>query len=67
MNSDQVKGAAKEVAGKIQKNVGDLTNNHSQQAEGLAREVAGKIQKGYGDLKENVKDAANDAEKASKQ
>ena len=28
---NQIKGAAKEVAGQVQKNVGDVTDNHSQE------------------------------------
>jgi uncharacterized protein YjbJ (UPF0337 family) len=60
MNKDQVKGAAKEVEGKIQKNVGEATDNASQQAKGLGKEAAGKVQKNYGDAKEDIKDANKD-------
>jgi uncharacterized protein YjbJ (UPF0337 family) len=60
MNKDQVKGAAKEVEGKIQKNVGDATDNASQQAKGLGKEAAGKVQKNYGDAKEDIKNADKD-------
>lgn len=56
MNKDQVKGAAKETEGKLQKNVGDATDNLSQQAKGIGKEVAGKVQKNFGDAKEDVKD-----------
>jgi uncharacterized protein YjbJ (UPF0337 family) len=56
MNRDQVKGRAKEVAGKVQKEVGKATGNISQQAKGLAKEAVGKVQK-------NVGDARDDAEK----
>ena len=57
MNKDQIKGAAKEAEGKVQKNVGDATDNASQQAKGLGKEVAGKVQKNFGDAKEDVKDS----------
>ena len=39
---NQVKGAAKEVAGKVRKNVGDLTDNHSEEFKGAAKELEGK-------------------------
>jgi len=60
MNKDQVKGAAKEVAGKVQKNTGAAIGSTSQQGKGMAREVAGKAQKNLGDARETVKDAAKD-------
>ena len=56
MNKDQVKGATKEVAGKVQKNVGEAVGSTEQQAKGMAREAAGKVQKNLGDAKEAVKD-----------
>ncbi|MES2980391.1 MAG: CsbD family protein [Pseudomonadota bacterium] len=56
MNRDQVKGAAKEVAGEIQEQAGKLVGSREQEAKGHAREQEGKIQKGVGDVKENVKD-----------
>jgi len=55
MNKDQVKGGAKEAAGKVQKNVGDVVGSEKQQVKGAVREAAGKVQKGYGDAKEAAK------------
>jgi uncharacterized protein YjbJ (UPF0337 family) len=46
MNRDQVKGTAKNVAGKVQRKVGELTGNKTQQAKGAAKQVEGKVQKG---------------------
>ncbi len=57
MNKDQVKGAAKDVAGKLQQKAGKLVGNERQQAKGLAKQVSGKLQKGVGDLREALKDA----------
>jgi uncharacterized protein YjbJ (UPF0337 family) len=57
MNKDQVKGTAKDVAGKIQEGAGKLVGSKSQQAKGLAKQVAGKSQKDFGNGKEAVKDA----------
>lgn len=57
MNKDQVKGAAKDVAGKVQEGIGRAVNSPEQEAKGLAKQAEGKTQKAYGDVKEAVKDA----------
>ncbi|MES1982137.1 MAG: CsbD family protein [Pseudomonadota bacterium] len=56
MNKDQVKGVAKDVAGKVQQKAGELTGSKTQQAKGLGKQVAGKTQKAVGDAKEITKD-----------
>jgi uncharacterized protein YjbJ (UPF0337 family) len=55
-NKDQVKGAAKDIGGKIQEEAGKLIGSREQEAKGLKRQAEGKIQKGVGDLKEAVAD-----------
>ncbi len=55
MNKDQVKGTAKDIAGKVQEKVGKVTGSTSQQVKGLAKQVTGKMQKGAGDVEETVK------------
>jgi uncharacterized protein YjbJ (UPF0337 family) len=57
MNKDQVKGVAKNIAGKVQEQVGKLVGSKEQQAKGLGSQVAGKAEKVYGDAKEVIKDA----------
>ncbi len=57
MNKDQVKGTAKNVAGKVQEEAGKLVGSKEQQAKGVAKQVAGKTQNGVGDVKEAVKDS----------
>lgn len=57
MNTDQVKGAVKEVAGKVQQKTGEVINSPEQQVKGAAKQVEGNVQKNYGDAKEAVKDA----------
>jgi len=55
MNKDQAKGAAKDVAGKVQETAGRATGNASQQAKGLAKQGEGKVQKTAGDAKNALK------------
>jgi len=57
MNRDQVKGAAKEVAGKVQQKVGEVTGNRPQQAKGAAKQVEGKVQKGVGNIEHRLDQA----------
>ena len=59
MNKDQIKGAAKEIAGKAQRQLGDAVDSPEQQAKGMAREAEGKLQKNIGNARETVKDEAD--------
>ena len=52
MHKDQVKGAAKEMAGSMKQAAGKATGNKRMQAEGAAERVEGKIQKGVGAAKD---------------
>lgn len=66
VNKNQVKGAIKDAAGKVQKEAGKLIGNPSQEAKGLQKQVEGKAEKAWGDVKEvvkNAKDALKDAVK----
>lgn len=55
MNKDQIKGIVKDIAGKVQEEVGKLVGNKEQQTKGLGKQVSGKIEKIYGDAKEDIK------------
>jgi uncharacterized protein YjbJ (UPF0337 family) len=56
MNKDQVKGAAKDVVGKVQEQAGKLVGSKEQQVKGLSKQITGKAQKGLGDVKQAVED-----------
>ena len=56
MNTDQVKGAVKDAAGKVQSKTGEITCSREQQAKGMAKQAEGKTQKKVGDAKEVLKD-----------
>lgn len=57
MNSNQIKGAVKDAAGKVQRKTGEATGDLSQQAKGAARQVAGKAQKAVGDVQDTARKA----------
>ena len=56
MNKNQVKGVAKDVAGKVQEQAGKLVGSKQQQIKGLSKQISGKAQKGVGDLEQALKD-----------
>jgi len=62
MDKDEIKGKAKDVAGRVQRQVGEWTGDEEQQAKGLGKQAEGKIQNAFG----KVKDAARDANDESK-
>ena len=57
MNSDQIKGTVKDVAGKAQRKLGEAIGSTEQQVKGAATQVEGKLQKAVGDTREALKDA----------
>jgi uncharacterized protein YjbJ (UPF0337 family) len=60
MNKDEIKGSVKDVAGKAQQKVGELTGSETQQIKGLKNQAEGKIQKGVGHVKEALDDAKDE-------
>jgi uncharacterized protein YjbJ (UPF0337 family) len=56
MNKDQVKGVAKDVAGKLQEQAGKLVGSKEQQIKGLSKQISGKVQKAVGDIEQSVED-----------
>ncbi len=54
MNKDQVKGAVKDAAGKVQRKAGEAMGSNKQQAKGMAKQAEGKMQKAAGDMKDSA-------------
>jgi uncharacterized protein YjbJ (UPF0337 family) len=57
MNKNQVKGAVKDIAGKVQEEAGKLVGSKEQQVKGLNKQISGKAEKTYGDVKAAIKHA----------
>ena len=57
MKKEHVKGAVKDVAGKVQQKTGELTGSEKQQFKGLKNQVEGKIDKAVGDVKDAFEEA----------
>ncbi len=58
MNKNQVEGSVKDVAGKVQQKIGDVTGNMNQQVKGVAKQIEGTFQKSVGDVEQAVDDDA---------
>ena len=57
INKDQVKGRAKEAAGKVQEVAGKALGNAGQEAKGKLNKNVGAAQAKYGDVKRDLKDS----------
>jgi len=59
MDKDRVEGKVKDVAGRVERQVGEWTGDSEKQAHGAAKQAEGKLQNTWG----KVKDAARSATK----
>jgi uncharacterized protein YjbJ (UPF0337 family) len=57
MHKDQIKGAAKDMAGSAKEGIGKAMGNDRMAAEGAAERVQGKMQKGVGGMKDAARNA----------
>jgi uncharacterized protein YjbJ (UPF0337 family) len=64
MDSDRIKGSAKELGGKMEETAGHVMGNDEARADGVARQIEGKGQNLYGQAKDGLRDTANLAEQA---
>jgi len=56
MNTDQIKGTAKDIAGKAQRKIGESIGSTDQQVKGALKQAEGKAQKAAGNVREAAKD-----------
>jgi len=54
-----VKGKAKDIAGRVERQAGEWTGDSESQAKGTAKQVAGKLQNAWGKAKDATQDAAD--------
>ena len=67
MDTDRIKGTAKETVGKAEASVGEAVGDDSTQATGRVRQAAGAAQDVYGQAKDTLEDSfANVSESAGK-
>ena len=61
MNSDQIKGAIDDAAGRAKRQVGEWTGDTGAQVDGAAQQVKGKAEKAVGNVKDAVRGSTSDA------
>jgi len=66
MNKDRVEGKVKDVAGRVERQAGEWTNDPKMQVKGAAKQAEGKVQNAWGNAKDSAKQAADDASATSK-
>jgi uncharacterized protein YjbJ (UPF0337 family) len=62
MDKDRVEGKVKDIAGRVQRQVGEWTGDTKDQAEGAAKQVEGKVQNAWGQVKDAVKKPGGNTE-----
>jgi uncharacterized protein YjbJ (UPF0337 family) len=55
MDKDEVKGKAKDIAGRVERQVGEWTGDTDAQVKGAAKQVEGKVQNAWGKAKDAAK------------
>jgi uncharacterized protein YjbJ (UPF0337 family) len=63
MDKERIKGKAEDIAGRVERQVGEWTGDKDAQAEGLAKQAEGKVRNAVGKVKDSVRDAADEANK----
>lgn len=59
MDSDRIEGAAKQVKGAVKEVAGKILGDEKLKAEGAADKVEGKVQNSVGGAKDAVRDATD--------
>jgi uncharacterized protein YjbJ (UPF0337 family) len=55
MDKDRVEGKVKDIAGRVERQVGEWTGDAEAQVKGAAKQVEGKVQNAWGKTKDAVK------------
>lgn len=55
MDKDTVEGKAKDIAGRVERQVGEWTGDTDLQVKGAAKQAEGKVQNAWGKTKDAVK------------
>jgi len=66
MDKDRIKGKAKDIAGRVQRQAGEWTGDEKSQARGAAKQVEGKLQNTLGKVKDAIKPKRAEREAADR-
>jgi uncharacterized protein YjbJ (UPF0337 family) len=60
MDKDRVEGKVKDVAGRVERQVGEWTGDPEKQVHGAAKQAEGKVQNTWGKVKDAAKPGINE-------
>ena len=63
MDKDEIKGKAKDIAGRVQRQAGEWTGDEESQAKGTMKQAEGKVQNAVGKMKDAAKKTIHDADR----
>jgi uncharacterized protein YjbJ (UPF0337 family) len=63
MDKDEIKGKAKDVAGRVERQAGEWTGSEEHQAKGAMKQAEGKVQNIAGKAKDAIRKSNNDSER----
>lgn len=66
MNKDRVEGKIKDVSGRVERQVGEWTDDPEKQIHGAAKQAEGKVQNAFGKVKDSANKTADDAKAREK-
>jgi len=66
MNKDRAEGKVKDIAGRVERQVGEWTGDPEKQVHGTAKQAEGKVQNAWGKTKDTGKEIADDAKAREK-
>jgi len=61
MDKDRVEGKVKDVAGRVERQVGEWTGDPEKQVHGAAKQAEGKVQNTWGKVKDAAKPGINES------
>jgi len=61
MDKDRLEGKAKDIAGRVERQVGEWTGDKDAQAEGTGNQAEGKVQNTFGKAKDKLRDLSDNA------
>ena len=66
MDKDEIKGKAKDIAGRAERQAGEWTGSEEHQVKGAARQAEGKVQNIVGKAKDALKSRQTEKEQADR-
>jgi uncharacterized protein YjbJ (UPF0337 family) len=66
MDKDTIKGKAKDIAGRVERQAGEWTGSEEHQVKGAAKQAEGKVQNAFGKAKDAMREQADEADRGDR-